>query len=64
MPRTISVSGADISLFHLAARELGDARQAWRIAAANGVSEFFLYGLGVLVIPDPDPTATTGLPQL
>lgn len=36
---TIIVTAADISLFHVAARELGEAVQWWRIAYINGLTD-------------------------
>ena len=59
--RTITVIGGD--LFHIAARELGDARQAVRIAEANNLVDFFLNGSVPLVlqIPAPDATAISGV---
>jgi hypothetical protein len=62
--RTISVSGADVSLFHVAARELGDAGQAWRIMFLNGMPDFWLSGPPVdILIPDPDPNQDSIPPQ-
>jgi hypothetical protein len=61
--RTISVSGGN--LFDIALRELGDARAAWRIAAANQMIDFWITGQVELKIPDPDPNAVNdGLPAL
>ena len=36
MPGSVTVSAADISLFHVAAAQLGDATQWNRIAVLNG----------------------------
>lgn len=61
--KVITVSGADISLFHVAARELGDATQWIRIAQANGLSDPMLASVVTLTIPDVNPLLTGGLPQ-
>lgn len=58
--RTIVVAGTD--LFSVAAQELGDATQWFRIAALNNLTDPMLYGLTTLQIPSPDVTATDGLP--
>jgi len=60
MMRTIVVAGTN--LFSLAAEELGDATQWFRIATLNNVTDPMLFGLTTLQIPDPDTTATGGLP--
>lgn len=56
-------TGADISLMHIAAREMGDAQQWHRIAAANGLSDYMITGTITLVIPSPDPTLSGGVPK-
>jgi L-ascorbate metabolism protein UlaG (beta-lactamase superfamily) len=58
---TITVVGGN--LFAIAAQQLGDATQWIRIAQANGLTDPMLSGLATLVIPDPDPSQTGGLPQ-
>lgn len=35
----IEVTAADLSLYHLAARYLNDARQWWRLAVINGMDD-------------------------
>ena len=60
---TVSVSGADVSLFHVAARHLGDATQWIRIAQANDLSDPMLSGVVTLSIPDANPALGGGLPQ-
>lgn len=62
MMRTIVVTGTN--LFAIAAQELGDATQWFRIAALNDITDPMLFGLTTLQIPDPDATATGGLPVL
>lgn len=57
---TVLVAGTD--LFTVAARELGDATQWFRIAALNGLTDPMLYGLASLDIPDVDASQTGGLP--
>lgn len=61
--KTISVSGADVSLFHVAARELGDATQWIRIAEQNGIDDPMLSAVITVVIPDTNPALSGGLPQ-
>ena len=61
--KVITVSGADISLFHVAARELGDATQWIRIAQANGLTDPMLSTVVTLTIPDVNPLLTGGLSQ-
>ncbi len=60
--RIITVTAADIDLFHLAAREYGDATQAYRVAAANGLSDFSITGLAQVLMPDGEAVPTDGLP--
>lgn len=61
--RKVRVSGADISLYHVAARELGDALQWWRIAQVNGLSDYLLSGPPVEIsIPEADAGQSSGLP--
>ena len=62
MARTILASGADISLFHVAARELGNPMQAWQIASLSGLTDPMLSGVVTLTLPAPDASQTTGLP--
>lgn len=59
--RTITVVGGN--LFDIAARELGDATQAVRIAQRNGLSDFFLSGTVTLDLPPVDASQTGGVPQ-
>ena len=58
--RTIIVAGTN--LFSVAAQELGDATQWYRIAALNGFTDPMVFGLATLVIPSADPATTGGLP--
>ena len=58
-----NVRVADTTLFHVAAKELGDATQWYRIAALNGLSDFLLQGVYELLIPLYDATASGGLPE-
>ena len=57
--RTILIAGSN--LFTVAAQELGDATQWFRIAAMNGLTDPMLYGLVTLQIPNIDTTQTGGL---
>jgi nucleoid-associated protein YgaU len=59
--QTITVIGGN--LWAIAAQYLDDATQANRLAQLNGITDPFLNGGTVtLVIPDPDPTQSGGLP--
>ena len=58
--RTITVAGGN--LFSIAAAELGDATQWIRIAQLNNIDDPFLNGLVTLLLPDPDLSATGGIP--
>ena len=58
--RTLQFAGTD--LFTIAAQELGDATQWYRIATLNGLSDPMIFGLVTLQIPDFDVGATGGLP--
>ena len=67
MTSTITVSAADISLFHVAARTLGDAQQWFAIAGLNGLIDPSLAGLTApitLLLPPADFSQTVGLPVL
>jgi nucleoid-associated protein YgaU len=64
MPKTITVTGADRTLFHVAARQLGDATEWVRIADANGISDPMITGTVTLTIPDPTPVKSGGIPSL
>lgn len=55
-------TGADVSLFHIAARELNDASQWWVIAKLNGLTDYMITGTVVLQIPSADPLLTGGVP--
>ena len=57
---TILVAGTN--LFTVAAQELGDATQWFRIAALNGVTDPMVFGLATLQIPNVDASQTGGLP--
>ncbi|GEB04911.1 hypothetical protein GRO01_24870 [Gluconobacter roseus NBRC 3990] len=62
----IIVSAADISLFHVAARELGDASQWWRIAQVNGMTDPDLGKIPetvVLKVPSVERDLVSGLPD-
>ena len=59
--RTVVVAGTN--LFALAAQELGDATQWYRIASLNNISDPLIFGLTTLLLPDLDASATGGLPS-
>lgn len=63
MTQRITVFGGN--LFQLALQYLGSASQAWRIAQANGLSDYFLPGNvpTSLIIPAVDATQTDGIPS-
>ncbi len=58
MRTLITASG---TLFHIAARELGDATQWIRIAQLNDISDPQLRGVVSLTLPDRDPNAGGGI---
>lgn len=57
----LTIRVADTTLFHVAAKELGDATQWNRIAALNGLSDPMLRGVVELLLPPYDASATGGL---
>ena len=62
---TVTVSITDVSLFHVAAAQLGDATQAYRIAALNSLTDFWLSGLAApvtLTLPSVDASQQAGIP--
>lgn len=58
--RSIIVAGTD--LFTVAAQELGDATQWYRIAVINGLTDPMIFGLTTLQIPPSDAKGADGLP--
>lgn len=58
----VTVSGAERSLYHLAAKQLGDPLQWYRIAQANGLSDPMLSGVVTLTVPGPAATDNDGVP--
>ena len=63
MTRRVQVSGADLTLFHVAARELGDALQAPALAYASGLLDPWIDGMAVVTVPDAPAPALGGLPS-
>lgn len=59
----VMVSPADITLFHVAARQLGDATQWNRIAALNGLTDPSITYTRNLEMPGIDPSAGGGIPE-
>jgi hypothetical protein len=57
--KTLTTAGG--TLFHIAARELGDATQWIRIAQLNDLSDPMLSGVVTLRLPDTDPGAGGGI---
>lgn len=65
MANTIKVTAADVSLYHVAAAQLGDATQWWRIAQLNGMTDPDLSGFGTpvqIVLPSVDASLSSGVP--
>lgn len=62
MAKSYDFTRADVSLFHIAARLMNDATQWYRIADANNLNDPMIYGQVRLIVPDPDPTTTGGVP--
>ena len=62
MATTITVSPANVDLFRVAADNLGDATQWYRIAQLNGLRDPLITSTMTLTLPPIDPTATGGLP--
>jgi hypothetical protein len=61
--KTINVSMADRSLFHVASREYNDAT-AWRaIALANNLTDPVISSMMTLIIPSYNKTFSGSLPQ-
>lgn len=63
----VQVTAADVSLYHVAAAQLGDATQWWRIAQLNGLGDPDLTFLQVpvfLEIPPVVVSLTDGVPEL
>lgn len=58
--RSVTVSGTD--LFRVAAENLGDASQWWRVARLNGMSSPDVPGVRTLLIPDPARGLGDGIP--
>lgn len=61
--QTLNFTGADGTLFHVAARLYGDATEWIRIAQANGVSDPTIVGTVTLIIPDKPQTPSGGIPN-
>lgn len=61
MAGQVVVAGGD--LFRIAARQLGDARQWWRLAQANDLVDPLLSGVLTLVVPEQNAGLTSGLPS-
>lgn len=61
--QTKTFTGADGTLFHIAARLYGDATEWIRIAQANGIIDPMIVGTVTLVIPSKPQTQSGGIPQ-
>ncbi|QOF94191.1 hypothetical protein IFJ82_09525 [Novacetimonas hansenii] len=65
MATTIKVTAADVSLYHVAAAQLGDATQWWRIAQLNGMTDPDLSDFTTpvqIVVPTVDSSLGSGVP--
>ena len=60
MVNSITVAGGD--LFRIAAEQLGDARQWWRLAEYNGLQDPVVIGLSLIKVPALNQSLSTGLP--
>lgn len=63
MTKTITVGPSDISLWHVAARYLGDATQANRIMRLNNLSDTWITSLQDIVLPPVDSSQTGGIDE-
>ena len=60
--KTITVTAADRTLFHVAAAQLGDPLAAIRLAQLSRISDPWLTGLQTVTVPDNAGPDTGGLP--
>lgn len=58
---TISIGPSDISLWHVAARYLGDATQANRIMSLNNLTETWITSICEIKLPSYDLTQGGGI---
>lgn len=63
-PTRQTFTGADVSLYHIAARLYGNALLGVIIAEANSLSDYMITGTVELIIPPQPPTDNGGLPTL
>jgi hypothetical protein len=62
LPAKIVTTDGVTTLFHIAARELGDALQWWRIADLNGINDPWVPAGLLLKIPQPQASNNGGVP--
>ena len=65
MAKSIKVTAADGTLYHIAAGYLGDATQWWRIAQLNGLTDPDLSSFVTpvtLTLPTVDASQASGVP--
>ena len=64
MARTVQVSAADLTLFHVAAKQTptNNALLAWRLAAASGMVDPWIMGFQTVTIPAGPSPPGDGLP--
>lgn len=56
-------TGADVSLFHIAARQYNNALLWTIIADANDLGDYMITGTVELIIPPKPPSDNNGLPE-
>ncbi|NHN93659.1 LysM peptidoglycan-binding domain-containing protein [Acetobacter sicerae] len=61
--KTINVSASDISLWHIAAKYLGDATQANRIMSLNNLNDTWILTVTTLTLPSYDLSQGGGISQ-
>nr|WP_173582862.1 LysM peptidoglycan-binding domain-containing protein [Acetobacter musti] len=61
MSKTIQIGPSNISLWHVAAKFLGDATQANRIMSLNGLSDTWITSVQTIILPPVDATQTGGI---
>ncbi|MCH4091563.1 LysM peptidoglycan-binding domain-containing protein [Acetobacter sp.] len=61
--KIINVSASDVSLWHIAAKYLGDATQANRIMALNNLNDTWILSMTTLTLPSYDLSQGGGIIQ-
>lgn len=60
--KTITATPTDRTLFHVAAREMGNPLAAIRLAQISGIADPWINGMTMLTVPDSAGPDTGGLP--